>query len=182
MMQVVLLGAGMDSRPWRLELPPGVAWFEVDQQPVINQKRQLLAAAGAELPGSSGAAGTGGEAASTQTAPSSSGSAGPDTCTDSSSKQQSDVAPNMSSSNVSSHAHAHVLRTASWRCVAADLQRPGWTKRLLAAGFNPQVPTVWVLEGLLYYLEPVTVPPCLRVSKPAVACALKCCVEYCFNM
>lgn len=27
--QVVLLGAGMDTRAWRIRLPVGVRWFEV---------------------------------------------------------------------------------------------------------------------------------------------------------
>ena len=40
--QVVLLGSGMDTRPWRLKLPPGIAWFEVDQAEVLNAKQQLL--------------------------------------------------------------------------------------------------------------------------------------------
>ena len=35
-MQVVLLGSGMDTRPWRLDLPAGVHWFEVDQQDVLR--------------------------------------------------------------------------------------------------------------------------------------------------
>lgn len=36
--QVVLLGSGMDSRPWRLELPEGVSWFEVDRADVLAAK------------------------------------------------------------------------------------------------------------------------------------------------
>ncbi|WP_081952476.1 SAM-dependent methyltransferase [Kitasatospora phosalacinea] len=35
----------------------------------------------------------------------------------------------------------------------ADLADPGWTDRLLAAGFDPGRPTVWLAEGLLVYLE-----------------------------
>ncbi len=52
--------------------------------------------------------------------------------------------------------------------VPLDLQEAGWAKKLLAAGFSPEQPTVWVLEGLLYYLEPETVPAMLqvRVSPP----------------
>jgi O-methyltransferase involved in polyketide biosynthesis len=45
--QVVVLGAGMDTRPWRLQLPPGVAWFEVDRHDVIAAKQQLLQRHGA---------------------------------------------------------------------------------------------------------------------------------------
>jgi|GEM_PF-6168258 len=39
--QVVLLGAGMDTRPYRLELPD-VAWFEVDVPAMSQLKRQLI--------------------------------------------------------------------------------------------------------------------------------------------
>ncbi|QKW23227.1 SAM-dependent methyltransferase [Kitasatospora sp. NA04385] len=35
----------------------------------------------------------------------------------------------------------------------ADLADPGWTDRLLAAGFDPGQPTVWLAEGLLVYLD-----------------------------
>ncbi|KXZ55602.1 hypothetical protein GPECTOR_2g1152 [Gonium pectorale] len=48
-LQVVLLGSGLDSRPWRLELPPGVRWFEVDRRDVLDAKTARLRALGAEL-------------------------------------------------------------------------------------------------------------------------------------
>lgn len=47
--QVVLLGAGMDTRAWRLALPPGVAWFEVDRADVLAAKRRTLLRGGAQL-------------------------------------------------------------------------------------------------------------------------------------
>lgn len=40
--QVVALGAGMDARPWRLPLPPGTRWWEVDVERVLTVKRGLL--------------------------------------------------------------------------------------------------------------------------------------------
>lgn len=40
----------MDSRPWRLPLPPGCSWFEIDSENVMKCKLQLLHAAGAQLP------------------------------------------------------------------------------------------------------------------------------------
>mmetsp|Transcript_1012 Transcript_1012/g.2362 ORF Transcript_1012/g.2362 Transcript_1012/m.2362 type:complete len:293 (+) Transcript_1012:823-1701(+) len=49
--QVVMLGAGMDTRPWRLRLPPGVAWFELDQADVMAAKLATMTAAGAQLRG-----------------------------------------------------------------------------------------------------------------------------------
>ncbi|MEO3839509.1 SAM-dependent methyltransferase [Streptomyces sp. B22F1] len=39
------------------------------------------------------------------------------------------------------------------RAVGADLTGPNWERRLVAAGYEPQVPSVWLLEGLLCYLR-----------------------------
>ncbi|KAL4447525.1 hypothetical protein ABPG75_004744 [Micractinium tetrahymenae] len=47
--QVVLLGAGMDSRPWRMPLLPGVRWLEVDVPGVVAAKRRRLDQLGAAL-------------------------------------------------------------------------------------------------------------------------------------
>ncbi|WP_405020689.1 SAM-dependent methyltransferase [Kitasatospora sp. NBC_00070] len=38
------------------------------------------------------------------------------------------------------------------RSLAVDLTAPDWEDRLLAAGYDPSVPSTWLLEGLLYYL------------------------------
>jgi len=46
--QVVLLGAGMDTRAWRLPLD-GVRWYEVDVESVLDIKKQLLSGMGAHL-------------------------------------------------------------------------------------------------------------------------------------
>jgi methyltransferase (TIGR00027 family) len=45
--QVVLLGAGMDTRAFRLPLPPDLDWYEVDHAPLFAVKEPVLAAAGA---------------------------------------------------------------------------------------------------------------------------------------
>ncbi|MDH2429622.1 SAM-dependent methyltransferase [Sphaerisporangium sp. TRM90804] len=39
------------------------------------------------------------------------------------------------------------------RLVGADLAAPGWGERLVEAGYAPGEPSVWILEGLLYYLD-----------------------------
>jgi methyltransferase (TIGR00027 family) len=36
--------------------------------------------------------------------------------------------------------------------VAVDLQDETWPQRLLACGYRPERPSVWLIEGLLYYL------------------------------
>lgn len=38
------------------------------------------------------------------------------------------------------------------RPVGVDLRDDDWTDRLLAAGYDPAAPSLWLLEGLLYYL------------------------------
>jgi methyltransferase (TIGR00027 family) len=45
--QVVLLGAGLDTRALRLAWPAGTSVFEVDQPEVIHQKEEVLGGAGA---------------------------------------------------------------------------------------------------------------------------------------
>jgi len=41
--RVVNLAAGFDTRPYRLELPAGLRWIEVDLPPVLDEKAALLA-------------------------------------------------------------------------------------------------------------------------------------------
>ncbi|GAX83164.1 hypothetical protein CEUSTIGMA_g10590.t1 [Chlamydomonas eustigma] len=119
--QVVLLGSGMDSRPWRLHFPPGVTWFEVDRQDVLKAKMDLLRKAGAAFTLNPG-------------------------------------------STTQLKGTRFPLQCQEWKGVSLDLQVQGWSAHLLQNGFDPEVPTLWVLEGLLYYLEPDAVPEILKES------------------
>jgi O-methyltransferase involved in polyketide biosynthesis len=128
--QVVVLGAGMDARAWRLTLPQGLAWLEVDRPGVLEAKRAALAAAGAEL---------GGEPASPmRAAPSANALL---------EAKLGALARTASSAGVP-------LRAERWAGVAADLGAPGWQAALRAEGHDARRPTLWVAEGLLMYLEP----------------------------
>lgn len=40
---IVNLASGLDSRPWRMELPPSLQWVEIDLPEIMDSKRQLLA-------------------------------------------------------------------------------------------------------------------------------------------
>ena len=40
---VINLAAGLDSRPYRLDLPPTLKWIEVDLPQILEEKRQILA-------------------------------------------------------------------------------------------------------------------------------------------
>src|SRR6267142_3474272 len=41
---VVSIGSGLDTRPWRLHLPPDLRWIEIDLPAVLDYKNDLLAA------------------------------------------------------------------------------------------------------------------------------------------
>jgi methyltransferase (TIGR00027 family) len=41
---VVNLGAGLDTRPWRLDLPPSLRWIEADFEGILEYKSSRLAA------------------------------------------------------------------------------------------------------------------------------------------
>ncbi|KUL38205.1 SAM-dependent methyltransferase [Streptomyces sp. NRRL F-4489] len=96
--QVVLLGAGLDTRAYRLDWPAGCTVYEIDRAGVLAFKHTVLDA----LP------------------------ATPST--------------------------ARVPRAARVP-VPCDL-RADWAGALTAAGFDPDEPTAWLAEGLLFYLPP----------------------------
>ncbi len=86
--QVVILGAGMDTRAFRLSWWPNTHLYELEQPDVLKFKASRLGDAQAKC-----------------------------------------------------HRYS----------IEADLREP-WSDLLLAKGYQPTLPTVWLLEGLLYYL------------------------------
>ncbi|MBW5247437.1 class I SAM-dependent methyltransferase [Streptomyces sp. P01-B04] len=88
--QVVLLGAGLDTRAFRLDLPSDCVVFEVDRAGVLAFKQQVLA-------------------------------------------------------GLSAAPRAKRVQ------VPVDL-RDDWVTSLTSAGFDPAAPSVWLAEGLLFYL------------------------------
>jgi hypothetical protein len=140
-----------DTRPWRLAFPPDVTYFDLDQPGVMQLKQQLLAQAGAQLPHPL--------------------SPGP-------TPQPSSTSP-LSNAPCSMDQHqapgadgavSHRLTCSSYAAVSADLSQQELGQVLAAAGFQPQVATVWVAEALLYYLPLPKVSrlggvawPCMRV-------------------
>jgi len=101
--QIVLLGAGMDTRAYRLGLNPNTVVFEIDDPAIFAAKNLVLRA---------------------------------------------------------------VRPTCQRREVHADLAGE-WQPALLAAGFDPARGTVWLAEGLLFYLAPASVGQVLRTSARA---------------
>lgn len=93
--QLVLLGAGFDTRAYRLDLPATLDVYELDLPAVLAHKQSVLDA-------------------------------------------------------------AHASPTCRRHVVDVDL-RDDWPDALLAAGFDPRLPTVWLAEGLVFYLDPESV-------------------------
>ncbi|XP_015884638.2 uncharacterized protein LOC107420254 [Ziziphus jujuba] len=99
--QVVLLGAGMDARAYRLSFLKESHVFEVDLPEVLQMKNTLLQAA-------------------------------------------------MEATNY----HQHLtMKAKSLSRVVADIRCNDWLEKLQISGFVPEKNTVWVLEGVLYYLS-----------------------------
>jgi methyltransferase (TIGR00027 family) len=96
--QVVLLGAGLDTRAYRLSLPAGLDWYEVDRHEVLSAKDVVLAGAVASC-------------------------------------------------------RRHV--------VAADVGGD-WGSALLDAGFDHSARTLWIAEGLFFYMAEEAVIEMLR--------------------
>ncbi|KAK4536615.1 hypothetical protein CDCA_CDCA09G2640 [Cyanidium caldarium] len=94
--QVVLLGAGLDMRAYRLRVPREVAFYELDLPVVMEYKLKIL---------------------------------------------RSEFADRKPYCVV--------------KYVPSDLCKD-WKRDLLAAGFNPRQSSVWLLEGLTYYLDEAT--------------------------
>ncbi|XP_065881915.1 uncharacterized protein [Euphorbia lathyris] len=99
--QVVLLGAGMDARAYRLSCLKESNVFEVDFPEVLEVKASLL-----------------------------------ETAMKSIDKKQ----------------HPKMIAKSLNR-VTADIRSNDWFEKLQISGFMPEKDTVWVLEGILYYLS-----------------------------
>jgi methyltransferase (TIGR00027 family) len=93
--QICVLGAGLDSRPWRLQISVDhpIHYFEVDFQEIFDFKLPTLASEGA-------------------------------------------------------------ITRFAYHNVVADLTAKidTWPEVMLAAGYDPTVPTLWLLEGFINYL------------------------------
>lgn len=121
--QVVMLGSGMDTRPWRLPLPPNTSWFEVDKPDVAAAKAAALARAGVQLRGRAQQSSAGGGASAGAAV----GQLG---------QQLGALVP-----------HTFALTAARWAAAACDLGAVGWTAQLELQGLDLLQPTCWVAEG-----------------------------------
>jgi methyltransferase (TIGR00027 family) len=88
--QIVLLGAGLDTRAFRMDLRSDTHLYEIDQQVIFDYKNPILA----------------------------------------------DEQP---------RCFRHVI--------VGDIRQPDWSRLLLDQGFQPEQPSIWIAEGVLYYLD-----------------------------
>ena len=59
----------------------------------------------------------------------------------------------------------------------ADLSHADWTAKLRASGWQQDLPTVWVAEGLLYYLDILGVAALLKVTNPSLTIIIVSCLH-----
>ncbi len=89
--QVVLAAAGLDTRAFRLDWPPGTRLYEMDLPEVLDAKEEVIEAAGANP-------------------------------------------------------------SCERRTIRVDLSQESWPEALLDIGYQLERPSVWLIEGLLFYL------------------------------
>ena len=182
--QVVCLGCGMDTRPWRLAFPspspspspsPGtgssesesdgdgdrhrpttISWFDVDARCVLRAKARELEEAGAEVP--EGAFDLAFEEEEEG------GEEGGEER-----KQREERRRRGRAEKKGSRKKAKFpLKTSSYVAVPADVSKPGALAEALArAGHDKARPTVFVAEGLLMYLGGGGVSTCLSAAAEA---------------
>lgn len=97
--QIVILGAGMDTRAFRLPLHPSTHLYELDRLEVLHYKESILG-------------------------------------------------------DTASKCHRHSL--------AIDIKE-SWSDSLVAKGYKIEIPTVWLAEGFLYYLNETELHELLRI-------------------
>ncbi|KAL4444702.1 hypothetical protein ABPG77_002519 [Micractinium sp. CCAP 211/92] len=146
--QIVDLGCGFGTRPWRLPFSSNVAWFDVDLPSVMEEKARRLAAVGAEMhppephfdlrqqAGSGdggGSSSNGGAAAAAST--------------------------------------AHPLRVGSYTPVVCHMIKGDLAEALQAKGWDPAQPTIWVAFALIYYLDKPAVSRVMKAVQAASAAA-----------
>jgi O-methyltransferase involved in polyketide biosynthesis len=137
--QVVELGAGLSTRPWRLHLPASLKWFDVDRQDVIDVKEDLLMEHGAEVEIMS-----------------------PMRRSHSKNSMLERQIGSLEGANHNSKSVEYPLRCDCRASVATDVGESSWMRALIEAGFDRNKPTVWIAEGLLMYLDTERVDALLK--------------------
>ncbi len=97
--QVVILGAGMDTRAFRLPWLTDTHIYELDRPEVLQYKTSVLV-------------------------------------------------------NIPSKCHRHLI--------SVDIREP-WVDKLIASGYQVEIPSVWLMEGFLYYLSEKEVHELLKI-------------------
>lgn len=187
--QVVLIGGGLDTRAYRLECFKNVCVYEIDQQNVVDRKNALLAQHTPCCKKLARIVGDVGERKGKNTRKvvvnidrighSDRGTRGGDDGTGDALSPYHGVdndlreRTGMSTSAVSSDGHPETVG-----CPSAAVKTPGvsnpnsrdWIDRLMASGFSPRSPTLWIVEGLVMYLSSGQVEELLNVLSAFSLC------------
>ncbi|KAF5828130.1 S-adenosyl-L-methionine-dependent methyltransferase [Dunaliella salina] len=111
-LQVVNVGCGMDTRPWRLHFPPDVSWTDVDTPEIIDLKRKLLI------------------------------------------EQEVDMGGKQAEQPEQSRPSRFLLRASRYSLLGHTVssEAGSFKEALQQTAHDPKLPTLWIMEGLLYYL------------------------------
>ncbi|MFW9981603.1 MAG: class I SAM-dependent methyltransferase, partial [Candidatus Thorarchaeota archaeon] len=63
--------------------------------------------------------------------------------------------------------------------ISSDLTKPEWISDLIEGGFSKKIPTLWILEGLVYYLEQDAVISILQIASKKSAAGSQLFVDVC---
>ena len=160
--QVVCLGCGMDTRPWRLEFPSAktskkASWFDVDSGRVLRAKARELDAAGADIPEGSFALAFAEEEEEELAGEK-----------EESKKKREKAEKKKKKKKKRKKKVLFPLKVSSYVAVPADVSRPGELSAALArAGHDATKPTIFVAEGLLMYLGERGASACLSATAEA---------------
>ena len=73
------------------------------------------------------------------------------------------------------------LKAASYTTCSMDVESQNWADSLTARGFDPEVPTCWILEGLVMYLSPAAVEKLLKGMHAVSATGSRLLIMVCPN-
>lgn len=154
--QLVLLGAGLDTRAYRLECLKSVDVFELDVPPVLEYKTILLDQTNRTNESNQIVSDTKRISRTITRVPVDLGEMGdhPNVSKKSYAKKKAKLRhqPSSSSSSADTTHHTPASASSSASAPSSSLTPPPWLSALLSTSFDPSLPTLWVAEGLLMYL------------------------------
>lgn len=141
--QIVDLGCGLGTRPWRLPLSHNVAWFDLDLPSVIEEKLSSLQEAGAQLHPPAVHADLRIEGTASAENGEAGRKAGPG----------AGAAAGAGNATGEGRQAAFPLLVGSYTPVVCHMLKGSIQEALTEHGWDPEKPTIWVAFALVYYLD-----------------------------